>query len=166
MRLGVLVVDDCEIVAASVTRVLRGSGFDVTVAGSCTEARQLVQERRFWAFVLDVQLEDGSGLDLAEWLKRGGYARLAVLHTGSALAPDAQDRAKNLALVVTKGAPPKVLIKAVAQSAQQSLRRVLADLVALERRASTRTMRPRRTLPPRLSGRPLLRNKKRVSQMP
>jgi DNA-binding response OmpR family regulator len=119
MRIGVLVVDDCEIVAASVTRTLRRSGFDVTLARSCAEARHLVQERHFSAFVLDVGLEDGSGLDLAEWLKRGGHTRQVVLHTGSALSPADQGRANDVAQVVTKGTPPNVLVAAVAQIAHR-----------------------------------------------
>jgi DNA-binding NtrC family response regulator len=169
MRLSTLVVDDCEIVAASVTRALRGAGFDVTVAHSCAEARRLVQERQFLAFVLDVRLDDGSGLDLAEWLKRGGYAWQTVLHTGSTLSADDQERAKDLAVVVTKGASTHILVKAVAQTAQQSLNRMLTDLAALERRVSTRRTRVYRASslqPIRPSDRPLIRYKRRVSQGP
>lgn len=45
---------------------LRASGFDVEIAGSLANARELLANRAFDAVVLDLMLPDGDGLDLCK----------------------------------------------------------------------------------------------------
>ena len=59
-----LVVDDEPIIRHSFRRAFAGRGVDVVAAGTVAEARRRIGEDRPDVIVLDVQLPDGSGLDL------------------------------------------------------------------------------------------------------
>lgn len=59
-----LLVDDDEVFAPAVAEIVRQEGFDVTVAGSLTEARDAARSLRPALLLVDLALPDGSGLDL------------------------------------------------------------------------------------------------------
>ena len=65
----ILFVEDHEDTARVLGRILRNAGFDVSHAGSVTEARALAASRRFDLLISDLGLPDGSGLDLMKTLR-------------------------------------------------------------------------------------------------
>ena len=64
-NLRVMLVDDHTPSLAALDAVLRDSGFRVSKASSCEEARVSWRSQRVDALVTDVQLPDGSGTDIA-----------------------------------------------------------------------------------------------------
>ncbi len=64
----VVVVDDDPAIRAICAEVLRCQGYEVDEAGSCSEGRRLVLERRPQVVLFDVQLPDGDGFGLLESL--------------------------------------------------------------------------------------------------
>jgi PAS domain S-box-containing protein len=65
----ILLVEDHEDTARVLGRILRNAGFDVSHAGTVTEARALAGTRPFDLLISDVGLPDGSGLDLMKALR-------------------------------------------------------------------------------------------------
>ncbi|MBN1609585.1 MAG: response regulator [Polyangiaceae bacterium] len=128
-----LVVDDCEVVAAAVSRILERAGFAVWVAYSCDEARGLAAGGSFVVGVLDVQLGDGDGLQLARWLQEQGSVGEIVFHSGSPLTDQERASVGKLGTVVAKGASSKVLLGAVVEAARIELGRQLTALEQLQR---------------------------------
>ncbi|HEX2828533.1 MAG TPA: response regulator [Burkholderiales bacterium] len=84
----ILNVDDNEIGRYTKTRILQQAGFDVIEAGNGADALRAVKESRPQLVLLDVQLPDMSGFEIARRIKGDPmYARLPVLHitaTGNA----------------------------------------------------------------------------------
>jgi DNA-binding response OmpR family regulator len=85
----VLLVDDSAVVRAAGEQRLRALGFDVTVVGSSREARA-VDAARFGAALLDLDLGDGSGVDVARALRAASptlpIAFLTASEAGASLA--------------------------------------------------------------------------------
>ena len=76
----VLVVEDDQTVSAMVEMLLRHYGYDVDVAGTLADARRQLVGSDPDVIVLDLNLPDGSGLDLLEHARATGLrARVAVL---------------------------------------------------------------------------------------
>jgi PAS domain S-box-containing protein len=65
----ILFVEDHEDTARVLGRILRNAGFDVSQAGTVTEALALAAGRHFDLLVSDLGLPDGSGLDLMKQLR-------------------------------------------------------------------------------------------------
>jgi PAS domain S-box-containing protein len=65
----ILLVEDHEDTARVLGRILRNAGFDVSHAGTVTDARALAGTRPFDLLISDVGLPDGSGLDLMKALR-------------------------------------------------------------------------------------------------
>lgn len=61
----ILVVEDSVLVAMAIEAVLIDRGYDVIVAGSLAAARQRLRQGTIAAALLDVNLPDGTTLDLA-----------------------------------------------------------------------------------------------------
>ena len=79
--LRVLVVDDDELVARAVARALRAKGHTVQAVHSAAEARAL--DHCFDAAVLDINLGDGSGIDLAAELLDACVVHSVTFFSGS-----------------------------------------------------------------------------------
>ncbi len=94
-----LVVEDDVTVARAVSRTLARRGFSVALARSCTAARALTQ--RFDFAVLDLDLPDGNGADLARALLDGDKVRSVLFFTGSR-DPALLARARALGAVIMK----------------------------------------------------------------
>lgn len=112
----ILLVEDSVIVVDSVKRWLKRAGYEVVVAKSCAEARNLAQARRFVARIIDMHLADGRGIDLAIWLRDHTQNAATVFYTGE--APDsvpAEDLAR-IGRVVVKGSAPDMLLKVLRDS--------------------------------------------------
>lgn len=65
-----LLVEDHEDTAQVITRVLRGSGYEVTWASSVAEALEIARENGFNVILSDLGLKDGSGLDFMRELRK------------------------------------------------------------------------------------------------
>jgi CheY-like chemotaxis protein len=76
-----LVVEDDSAVARALSRLLSKLGFSVIVARSCRAATALTQS--FETAILDLDLPDGNGVDLARQLLAAGKVRSVLFFTGS-----------------------------------------------------------------------------------
>ena len=76
-----LVVEDDVTVARALSRTLARRGFSVAICRSCTAARALAQTFDF--AVLDLDLPDGNGVDLARDLMGEGKVPSVLFFTGS-----------------------------------------------------------------------------------
>ena len=81
LPLRLLVVEDDVTVARALSRTLARRGFSVAIARSCTAARSLTQPFDF--AVLDLDLPDGNGVDLAETLLESGRVPNVLFFTGT-----------------------------------------------------------------------------------
>ena len=82
-----LMVDDDEMFASRLARALEKRGFVPEVALTVAEARQIVARRAPAYAVIDLRLEDGSGLDIVEQLRAAREdARIVVLTGYGAIA--------------------------------------------------------------------------------
>lgn len=68
--MSVLLVEDDEVVRASMCFALESEQISVTVAGSVAEGLSLYRDGVTDVVVIDLHLPDGSGYDLAMWLWR------------------------------------------------------------------------------------------------
>jgi DNA-binding response OmpR family regulator len=85
----VVLVDDHDATRAALARLLTLSGYLVFTAGTVAEAGRVVRDHGCDLLVADLELPDGSGLDLVRELSRShgpGFRALAV--TGFAEAGD------------------------------------------------------------------------------
>ncbi|HEX3346426.1 MAG TPA: response regulator [Polyangiaceae bacterium] len=77
-----LIVDDEAIVCRAIARLVRRE-FEPVLAGSVAEAsRELAKPGAWWAFVIDVLLPDGSGLDFLADARRTHPTTPAMVLTG------------------------------------------------------------------------------------
>ncbi len=76
-----LIVEDDPVVARAIARRLLREGYSVSLAGSCRAAR--IAGSGFRVAVLDLDLPDGSGTDLADHLLRQGAVESVVFYSGS-----------------------------------------------------------------------------------
>lgn len=73
----ILLIDDEPAVADVAVFALREAGFDVQVAGTLTEGKEVLDRRSVDLLILDLGLPDGDGLDFCRELRR--TSRLPVL---------------------------------------------------------------------------------------
>ena len=76
-----LIVEDDPVVARSIARRLLREGYTVSLAQTCRAAR--AAGTGFHVAILDLDLPDGNGADLADELLRLGAVRGLVFYTGS-----------------------------------------------------------------------------------
>jgi DNA-binding response OmpR family regulator len=88
-----MLVEDEPTLARALVRLLRRSGYDVTLATSCEEAQRLLGT--FSVGVFDIDLPDGDGVELAERVRRNGMVRRLVFFSGT---PVAKKRVRALGL--------------------------------------------------------------------
>jgi DNA-binding response OmpR family regulator len=105
----VLVVDDSPVALLALTRRLRGEGVKIREATSATEARA-VEATELAGALLDLDLGDGSGADVAEALRAAAPGLpIAFFSAGASEATTA--KAKAIGTIFTK---PGDLDRAVA----------------------------------------------------
>jgi len=75
MTTRLLLIDDDARLSAMVADYLRGSGYEVAVAGSLAEGREAIAAGTHDALVLDLMLPDGDGLDLCRELRGNARTR-------------------------------------------------------------------------------------------
>ncbi len=87
--LSVLIVDDDELVAATLRDCLATAGYESDVSLSGAEALASLDERSFDAILLDVVLPDIDGLEICRTLRRRGVTIPVLMLTGLASPNDA-----------------------------------------------------------------------------
>jgi signal transduction histidine kinase/ActR/RegA family two-component response regulator len=74
----ILLVEDHLDTARAVCRLLRGGGHDVTAVASVAESIRAAGECRYELLICDIDLPDGSGLDVVRRAKLGGAPSIAL----------------------------------------------------------------------------------------
>ncbi|HWR49942.1 MAG TPA: sigma-54 dependent transcriptional regulator [Bryobacteraceae bacterium] len=85
----IAIVDDEENIGRSLRFILEREGYSVTVCLSAAEFRKSAEARRADAFLLDVCLPDGNGIDLLREMRHNGSAAPAVMISGHGTIADA-----------------------------------------------------------------------------
>jgi ActR/RegA family two-component response regulator len=96
----VLLVDDDHLILRTTSRWLRRRGFEVVTASTSEGATATTGP--FACAVFDLELPDGSGVDLAERLLADGTVKAVVFFSGSSNA-SLRERAESLAQLLPKG---------------------------------------------------------------
>jgi DNA-binding response OmpR family regulator len=74
----ILVLDDDQLSVEFIKLFLEGEGFSVFSAFSCSQARAQFEEHLPEVVVVDLELEDGSGIDFAKFAKESNNARVIL----------------------------------------------------------------------------------------
>ncbi len=85
----ILIVDDEANVAASLRLVLEGAGYRVQICRTAGEFQALGQTVRADAYLLDVRLPDGNGIDLLHLLRRADNQAPVIMISGHGTIADA-----------------------------------------------------------------------------
>ncbi len=148
-KCSVLVVDDEPSVLALLVGQL-GHEFDVRTACSADQARRVLTEQPADVVLTDLQLPDGTGLQLLDWVYRHAPRTARVLLTGTARIEDAADainccRVHRLVLKPWRAEDLLTTLRAVARglllerSHEQLLDEYRRLNLELERRVTDRT---------------------------
>jgi len=78
----VLVVDDENAVCQIVQRMLSDEQYQVQTSQSVTDALRVIEQKPFDVYVMDENLPDGSGLDVAERIRSKGSEAPIILISG------------------------------------------------------------------------------------
>jgi len=78
----VFVLDDDVGVCRILNRMLSLEEYEVRTSQSVKEAVTAIEEKSSDAYVLDYRLRDGTGLDVAEWLRSKGSSAPIILMSG------------------------------------------------------------------------------------
>jgi len=105
-----LIVEDDPVVARSIARRLLREGYTVSLAGTCRAAR--AAGVGFHVSVLDLDLPDGSGAELADELLRLGATRAVVFYTGTT-DQGQRERAQTFGTVIDKAQDLEAVVGAI-----------------------------------------------------
>ena len=105
-----LIVEDDPMIRRAITRALQGAGHEVVAVERCGGARGL--GRAFDVAVLDLELPDGTGVDMAGELLGLGTTEGVVFFSGAA-DPSLLVRAAQFGEVVAKSGDLGTLLQAV-----------------------------------------------------
>jgi len=83
----VLIVDDEENIGRSLRLILEREGYAVSLCMSVAEAK--AQSQRADAYLIDVRLPDGSGIDLVRWMRTNDYDAPMLMISGHGTIADA-----------------------------------------------------------------------------
>src|SRR3954452_1483550 len=85
----VLIVDDEENIGRSLRMILEREGYAVNECKSVAEVRRHPDAQRADAYLLDMKLPDGSGIDLLKMGKQNGATSPAIMISGHGTIADA-----------------------------------------------------------------------------
>jgi len=85
----ILIVDDEENIGRSLRLILEREGYTVSICGSAAEFQRNPEARRADAFLLDVRLPDGNGIDLLRSIRQGENGSPAIMISGHGTIADA-----------------------------------------------------------------------------
>jgi two-component system, NtrC family, nitrogen regulation response regulator NtrX len=135
----VLIVDDEENIGRSLRMILEREGYAVSVCRTAAEFGRLPDARRADAYLLDMKLPDGNGIDLLRGLRHHGSASPAIMISGHGTIADAVEatRAGAFDFLEKPLSRDRVLLAVKNALEQSSLRREnerLRELVGPARR--------------------------------
>lgn len=84
----IFLLEDDETLGRGISMALTGPEASVTCRSTLTQAQETLAEERFDLLILDVNLPDGSGLDLLRQVRRNGDATPVILLTANDLELD------------------------------------------------------------------------------
>lgn len=105
-----LIVEDDPVVARSIARRLLREGYTVSLAQTCRAAR--AAGAGFRVAILDLDVPDGNGADLADELLRLGAVQSVVFYTGS-LDSAQRQRAARFGTVIDKARALEEVVSAL-----------------------------------------------------
>jgi two-component system nitrogen regulation response regulator NtrX len=85
----VLIVDDEENIGRSLRMILEREGYTVSVCRSMAEFSRHPEAQRADAYLLDMKLPDGNGIDLLKAVRQNGAASPAIMISGHGTIADA-----------------------------------------------------------------------------
>src|SRR5947209_5793490 len=85
----VLIVDDEENIGRSLLMILEREGYSVNVCRSVAEFKKHPETQRADAYLLDMKLPDGSGIDLLKTVRQNGAPSPAIMISGHGTIADA-----------------------------------------------------------------------------
>ena len=85
----VLIVDDEDNIGRSLRMILEREGYAVAICRSVAEFRKNGDTQRADAFLFDMRLPDGSGIDLLRQVKQNGGSAPAIMISGHGTIADA-----------------------------------------------------------------------------
>jgi len=85
----ILIVDDEENIGRSLRLILEREGYAVSICNSAAEFHSHPDVRRADAFLLDVRLPDGNGIDLLRIIRQGDSGAPVIMISGHATIADA-----------------------------------------------------------------------------
>lgn len=110
----VLCVDDNDQLRPLLKMILTKAGYVVTEATTIAEAKQTVEVTKPALVVLDVDLPDGNGFDLARRWRQDGFSSLPILFISADSHAERQAEAAHLnARLLPKPFGPLVFLSAV-----------------------------------------------------
>jgi CheY-like chemotaxis protein len=80
--LQLLIVDDDTVQRMLISSAANQAGHAVTLAGSCAEAIQQIQNARFDCVTLDLMLEDGDGVEVLKAMAAARFAGSVIVISG------------------------------------------------------------------------------------
>jgi len=84
-----LIVENDDVFREQLSKVMRNRGFDTTAASGLQEAIEVIKARAPAYAIIDLHLDDGSGLEVIEALKAHSEGARAVILTGYGNTPTA-----------------------------------------------------------------------------
>jgi DNA-binding response OmpR family regulator len=110
----VLCVDDDSQLRPLFARILHRAGFAVTEAATCAEAKKAILKEMPSVVVLDVDLPDGNGFELAKEWRGNEQPSLPILFISGGEQTERQEKASQLnAAFLPKPFAPATLLAAV-----------------------------------------------------
>jgi two-component system chemotaxis response regulator CheY len=107
--LRLLIVDDDPVQRELLRRVAMRAGYEVVSASSCREAVALVRSGSFDCVSLDLNLDDGDGIDVCKAMARRKYAGSVIIISGAGADRRSAARAyAKSAGITTRGLPKPV----------------------------------------------------------
>jgi two-component system nitrogen regulation response regulator NtrX len=85
----ILIVDDEANVCASLQMVLEGAGYHVQICRTAAEFQKLMSKTQANAYLLDVRLPEGNGIDLLQQMRRADNQAPVIMISGHATISDA-----------------------------------------------------------------------------
>src|ERR1041385_9495270 len=84
-----LIVDDEENIGRSLRMILEREGYAVNVCRSVAEFKKHAEAQRADAYLLDMKLPDGNGIDLLKVVRHNGASAPAIMISGHGTIADA-----------------------------------------------------------------------------
>lgn len=115
MRERILVIDDHREVVYAVSRLLESHGLEVVSAASPEQARGLIE--RADALIIDIRLEQESGLELLRQIRTDGYEIPAIILSAHTFPDNVIEASKHGAMqVLTKPIDSEALLRATSEA--------------------------------------------------